>query len=69
LTAVLVSGASTSAALTATQVDGDADGAVGDATYVSTQFWNFVDDQLKKVQERAELASPTEEGQKKWMDE
>jgi hypothetical protein len=64
-----VSGASTSAASTATHVDGDADGAMGDATYVSTQFWNFVDDQLKMVLEQAELASPTEEGQKKWKNE
>ena len=61
--------ASVSGASTATHVDGDADGAVGDATYISSQFWNFVDDQLKMVQEQAELASPTKEGQIKWKNE
>jgi hypothetical protein len=58
-----VSGASTS-----THVDGDADGTSGDA-YIDSQFWNFVDDQLKMVQEQAEQASSTKEGQNKWVNE
>jgi hypothetical protein len=72
---VSVSVASTSAITTsATHVDGEADDEADEAdgdsaepSYVGTQFWNYVDDQLAKVQEEAKRASPTEEGQAKWM--
>jgi hypothetical protein len=45
----------------------DADGDSAEPSYVATQFWNYVDDQLAKVQEEAKQASPTKEGQGKWM--
>jgi hypothetical protein len=61
-TSASVSGASTSAVSTSvTQVDSiadddmaDADPDSAEATYINTQFWNFVDDELEKVRQASE---------------